>query len=99
MKGYQQLKVPNNSRNANNNNMNVNYCKPAETPDTAGTPITEGLPTMVELQEQKGFQQKQEPRYNRNTNNTMNEKEGRLATVETPTTEGTTTTVETPTTA
>jgi hypothetical protein len=70
--------------------------KAAGTPDTAGTIITEGTRTRVELQEQKGFQQKQKPSNNRNANNIMNaKKEGKPATVKTPTTEGTTTTVET----
>jgi hypothetical protein len=51
-KGFQQKQALNNSRNANNT-MNV---KIAETPATAGTQVTEGLPTTVELQEERGCQ-------------------------------------------
>jgi hypothetical protein len=59
VEGYQQQQVPNNTKNANIN-MNV---KIAETP-AAGTQITEGTPTTVELQEQKGFQQDSSKRMN-----------------------------------
>jgi hypothetical protein len=48
--------------------------KAAGTPDTAGTLTTEGMSTRKELQEQKGCQQKQEPSYSGNTNNSMNGK-------------------------